>query len=51
MPIHAVIVNYAERENIDLIVIGTRGRSGFTKLLLGNVALGVTQVQLPIDSV
>ena len=35
------IVNFAERENIDLIVIGTRGRSGFKKLLLGSVASGV----------
>lgn len=35
------IVNYAEREHVDLIVIGTRGRSGFAKLLLGSVASGV----------
>jgi nucleotide-binding universal stress UspA family protein len=35
------IVNYSERENADLIVIGTRGRSGLTKLLLGSVASGV----------
>src|SRR5215469_9045245 len=28
------IVQYAERENIDLIVVGTRGRSGFKRLLL-----------------
>lgn len=35
------IVNYAEREKADLIVIGTRGRSGFAKLLLGSVASGV----------
>lgn len=36
-----VIVEYAEKKNIDLIVIGTRGMSGLKKLLLGSVALGV----------
>ena len=36
MSVEGTIVNYAEQENIDLIVIGTRGRSGFTKLLLGS---------------
>jgi len=35
------IVDYAEREGIDLIVIGTRGRSRFKKLLLGNTASGI----------
>ena len=35
------IVAFAEKENIDLIVIGTRGRSGLKKLLLGSVASGV----------
>lgn len=35
------IVDYAEKNKVDLIVVGTRGRSGFTKLLLGSVASGV----------
>jgi nucleotide-binding universal stress UspA family protein len=35
------IVDYAEHENVDLIIIGSRGRSGFKKLLLGSTALGV----------
>jgi nucleotide-binding universal stress UspA family protein len=43
------IVEYAERENIDLIVIGTRGRSGFKKMLLGSVASGVvTYAHCPV---
>ena len=39
--IGSAIVDYAERENIDLIVIGSRGRSGFKKMLLGSVASDV----------
>lgn len=35
------IVDYAEKNGVDLIVTGTKGRSGFTKLLLGSVASGV----------
>jgi len=35
------IIEFAERENIDLIIMGTRGRTGFKKLLLGSVASGV----------
>jgi nucleotide-binding universal stress UspA family protein len=37
----AAIVDYAEHENVDLIIIGSRGRSGFKKLLLGSTASGV----------
>ena len=37
------IIDYAEKERADLIVIGTRGRSGFKKMLLGSVASGVVK--------
>lgn len=43
------IVGFAEKENTSLIVIGTRGRSGFKKLLLGSVAAGVvTHAHCPV---
>ena len=43
------IVDYAEENDINLIVIGTRGRSGFKKLLLGSVASHVvTYAHCPI---
>ena len=35
------IVNYAERESIDVIVIGTKGESEFKKLMMGSVSMGV----------
>lgn len=35
------IVNIAESENVDLVIVGTKGRTGFKKLLLGSVASGV----------
>jgi len=35
------IVSLAEKRRVDLIVIGTRGRTGFRRLLLGSVSLGV----------
>jgi len=37
----ASILNYAEERDIDLIVIGTRGKSGLKKMLLGSVASDV----------
>jgi nucleotide-binding universal stress UspA family protein len=43
------IVEYAENNKVDLIVVGTKGRSGFTKLLLGSVASGVvTYASCPV---
>ncbi len=38
-----VIVAEAERWQADLIVIGTHGRTGFSRLLLGSVAEGVVR--------
>ena len=35
------ITNYALGEHLDLIVIGTRGLSGFKKLVIGSVSSGV----------
>ena len=32
------ITNYARKKAIDLVVVGTRGRSGMSKTLLGSVA-------------
>lgn len=37
----ASILNYAEERDVDLIVIGTRGKSGLKKMLLGSVASDV----------
>jgi nucleotide-binding universal stress UspA family protein len=43
------IVEYAEKNKVDLIVTGTKGRSGFTRLLLGSVASGVvTYASCPV---
>jgi nucleotide-binding universal stress UspA family protein len=41
MSVVATIVEYAVSEKADVIVIGTRGRSGISKMLLGSVASGV----------
>jgi nucleotide-binding universal stress UspA family protein len=47
--VYGEIIQYADQENIDLIVIGTRGRSGVKKLLLGSTASGVvTYSECPV---
>jgi len=35
---HQVIVDYTERVDIDLVVMGTHGRSGLDRYLLGSIA-------------
>jgi nucleotide-binding universal stress UspA family protein len=39
----ATIVNYAESHKVDLIVVGTRGKTGFSKVLLGSVASKIAE--------
>ncbi len=36
-----IIINHAAKENVDLIVVGTRGLGGFKKMLLGSVSSGI----------
>jgi nucleotide-binding universal stress UspA family protein len=39
----SAIVEAAERENVDLIVMGTHGRTGLTRILMGSVAEAVVR--------
>ena len=41
LSVEAAIIEYAEEQQVDLIVIGTKGKSGPKKLLLGSVASAV----------
>jgi nucleotide-binding universal stress UspA family protein len=41
MSIVGTIVNFASKNNVDLIVLGTKGMTGFREVLLGSVASGV----------
>jgi nucleotide-binding universal stress UspA family protein len=43
------MLEYIEEQNISLIVVGTRGRSGVKKMLLGSIASGlVTYSPCPV---
>jgi nucleotide-binding universal stress UspA family protein len=47
--VYGEILQYAEQNSINLIVIGTKGKSGFKKLLLGSIASDiVTYSNCPI---
>jgi nucleotide-binding universal stress UspA family protein len=39
--VHSEIIKYAEEQGADLIVVGTKGRTGLKKILLGSVASNV----------
>ena len=43
MSVEAAIVEYAESEGVDLILVGTRGNSGIKNMLLGSIASGVVK--------
>ena len=43
MSVEAAIVEYAESEGVDLVVVGTRGNSGIKNMLLGSIASGVVK--------
>ncbi len=48
-PVDYVIIEYAEEQKVDLIVVGTRGRTGFKKLFLGSIASSVvTYAHCPV---
>jgi nucleotide-binding universal stress UspA family protein len=43
------LVEYAAKEKVDLIVVGTRGMTGFKKLILGSVSSGlVSHAHCPV---
>ncbi|OQW41133.1 MAG: universal stress protein [Proteobacteria bacterium SG_bin4] len=44
-----VIINEAKNQSADLIIIGTHGRTGFSRILLGSVAEGLARTShIPI---
>ena len=45
----SAILEYADKRDTDLIIIGTRGIAGFKRMLLGSVASGVvTYAHCPV---
>ncbi len=49
LSIVGAIVHYAERENINIIILGSSGKTGFKRMLLGSTASGVvTYAHCPV---
>ena len=49
LKVSSLILDYAEKENVDLIIVGSRGRHGLSRLLLGSVASDiVTYAHCPV---
>lgn len=49
LKVSSIIINHAENENVDLIVVGNRGRTGLKRMLLGSVASDiVTYAHCPV---
>jgi nucleotide-binding universal stress UspA family protein len=47
--VSSLIINHAESENVNLIVVGNRGRKGFKRMLLGSVASDIiTYAHCPV---
>lgn len=47
--IHREIIKVAEKSNVDLVVMGSHGRTGLKKLFLGSVAQNVlSEIHLPV---
>jgi nucleotide-binding universal stress UspA family protein len=42
-PVAEVIVDYAEENKVDLIILGSRGLSGFKRMLMGHVSSDVAE--------
>ena len=47
--VSSLIINYAEHENVNLIIVGNRGNKGFKRMLLGSVASDIiTYAHCPV---
>jgi nucleotide-binding universal stress UspA family protein len=51
-PVEGVVINYAQHNDIDLIVMGTKGATGLKKILLGsNAAAVIDKSRIPVITV